>query len=77
MTTVPADAAPADPPLVAQQLGGAVAELLSVEQPTRMRMVGMPDEFAMVGPTGPLRAHYGMSADAIAAQCRDLLGTAK
>ncbi|MDP8924558.1 MAG: transketolase family protein [Chloroflexota bacterium] len=58
-------------------LGGAVAELLAVEQPTRMRMVGMPDEFAMVGPTGSLRAHYGMSADAIAAQCRDLLGTAK
>jgi transketolase C-terminal domain/subunit len=38
-----------------------------------MRMVGMPDAFAMVGPTGPLRAKYGMSADAIAAACRDLL----
>ena len=58
-------------------LGGAAAELLSVEQPTRMRMVGLGDEFAMVGPTGPLRAHYGMSADAVAAACRDLLGAAK
>src|SRR5690242_7789641 len=27
-------------------LGGAVAELLAVEHPTRMRMVGMPDLFA-------------------------------
>jgi transketolase len=55
-------------------LGGAVAEVLAVEHPTRMRMVGMPDEFAVVGPTGPLRAKYGMSAEAIAAACRDLLG---
>lgn len=53
-------------------LGGAVAELLAVEHPTRMRMIGMPDEFAMVGPTGRLRAKYGMSAEAIAAACREL-----
>lgn len=57
-------------------LGGAVAELLAVEQPTRMRMIGMPDEFALVGPTGALRAKYGMSAEAIAAACQDLLGSA-
>lgn len=56
-------------------LGGAVAELLAVERPTRMRMIGMPDEFAEVGPTGPLRARYGMSAEAIAQACRELLGT--
>jgi transketolase len=54
-------------------LGGAVAELLAVEHPTRMRMVGMPDTFAMVGPTVPLRAKYGMSAEAIVAACRALL----
>lgn len=54
-------------------LGGAVAELLAVEHPTRMRMIGMPDAFAMVGPTGKLRAKYGMSADAIAQACRSLL----
>jgi transketolase len=52
-------------------LGGAVAELLAVEHPTRMRLVGMPDDFAVVGPTVPLRAKYGMSAEAIA--CRSLL----
>jgi transketolase len=54
-------------------LGGAVAELLSVERPTRMRMVGMPDVFAMVGPTGPLRTKYGMSAEAIALACQELI----
>ena len=53
-------------------LGGAVAELLA-ERPTRMRLVGMPDVFAAVGPTVPLRARYGMSAAAIATACRDLL----
>jgi transketolase len=55
-------------------LGGAVAELLALEHPTRMRMVGMPDEFAVVGPTVPLRARYGMSAEGIAAACRALVG---
>lgn len=57
-------------------LGGAVAELLAVEHPTRMRMVGMPDAFAMVGPTVRLRAKYGMSAEGIAVACRDLLRVA-
>jgi transketolase len=54
-------------------LGGAVAELLALERPTRMRMVGMPDAFAMVGPTVKLRAKYGMSAEGIAAACREVL----
>lgn len=56
-------------------LGGAVAELLAVEQPTRMRMVGLGDVFAVVGPTVPLRAKYGMSAEAIASACRELVGS--
>lgn len=54
-------------------LGGAVAELLSQEQPTRMRFVGMPDEFAIVGPTPTVREHYGMSAQNIIAKCRELI----
>ena len=54
-------------------LGGMVAELLAVEHPTRMRMVGMPDAFAMVGPTVPIRVKYGMSAEAIVGACRALL----
>jgi transketolase len=54
-------------------LGGMVAELLAVEHPTRMRMVGMPDAFAMVGPTVAVREKYGMSAEAIVAACRALV----
>lgn len=54
-------------------LGGAVAELLAEHRPTRMRLVGMPDEFAVVGPTGPLRAKYGMSAENIVAKAKELL----
>ncbi len=54
-------------------LGGAVAELLAVEQPTPMRMVAMPDEFAVVGPTVRLREKYGMSAEAIVTACKSLL----
>jgi transketolase len=57
-------------------LGGAVAELLAVEHPTRMRLVGMPDDFAVVGPTVPLRAKYGMSPEAIVDACQSLLRTA-
>jgi hypothetical protein len=30
----------------------------------------MPDAFAKVGPTVPLRANYGMSAEAVALACR-------
>jgi transketolase len=54
-------------------LGGAVADLLAVERPTRMRMIGMPDEFACIGPTGKLREKYGMSAAAIERACRELV----
>lgn len=55
-------------------LGGAVAELLALERPTRMRMIGMPDAFASVGPTPKVREKYGMSAPAIVEACRSLLG---
>ena len=55
-------------------LGGAVAELLAVTRPTPMRMIGMPDEFACVGPTDRIRARYGMSAKHITDACLDLLG---
>jgi transketolase len=55
-------------------LGGAVAELLALEHPTRMRMVGLPDVFATVGPTPRVRAKYGMSVEGILGACRELLG---
>lgn len=55
-------------------LGSAVADLLAVERPTRMRMIGMPDVFAVVGPTVRVREKYGMSVEAIVNSCRELLG---
>ena len=55
-------------------LGGAVAELLAEEHPTPMRFVGMPAEYAVVGPTGKVRDRYGMSARHVAAACRSLAG---
>lgn len=54
-------------------LGGAVAELLAVSRPAPMRMVGMPDEFALVGPVDRIRARYGMSAAHIVDACLDLM----
>ncbi len=54
-------------------LGGAVADLLAVERPTRMRMIGMPDMFAVVGPTAQVREKYGMSVEAIVNATRELL----
>lgn len=54
-------------------LGGAVAEFLAQERPTPMRMIGMPDEFCIVGPTAQVREHYGMSQAAITEACRELL----
>jgi transketolase len=54
-------------------LGGAVAEFLAENHPTKMRLVGLGDTFAVVGPTVPLRAKYGMSAENIAAKAKELL----
>jgi transketolase len=54
-------------------LGGAVADLLAVERPTRMRMIGMPDVFAVGGPTVKVREKYGMSVAAIVNKCRELV----
>jgi transketolase len=55
-------------------LGGAVAELLATEHPTLMRMIGMPDEIAVVGPTEKVRDRFGMSAGNIVAACLALIG---
>jgi transketolase len=54
-------------------LGGAVAEFLVEHHPIKMRIIGLGDTFAVVGPTGPLRARYGMSAENIVAKAKELL----
>jgi transketolase len=55
-------------------LGGAVAELVSVECPVRMRILGIPGVFAPTGSAEFLLDHFGLTADGIGAAARDLVG---
>ena len=54
-------------------LGSAIAELLSVERPTPMRIIGLPDEFAVVGPTPKVREGYGLTSTNITNCCMEIL----
>ena len=56
-------------------LGGAVAELLAVEHPVPMRILGVPDEFAPAGSSPELFAHYGLDAAGIARSVRAFVST--
>jgi transketolase len=47
-------------------LGSAVAELLSLEHPTPVRMLGVPHQFAENGPYDELLGLYGLLPDQIA-----------
>jgi transketolase len=63
----------AEEALVAGGLGGAVAEVLALEHPTRMRMVGLPDTFAPTGTPEFLLDHFGISANGIVKAALDLI----
>jgi transketolase len=52
----------AEEALAAGGLGGAVAEVLALEYPAPMRMLGMPDTFAPTGTAEFLLDHFGISA---------------
>lgn len=54
-------------------LGGAVAEVLSEQHPTRLRRVGIRDTFGESAPNDALLEKYGLSARHIAEAARDLL----
>jgi transketolase len=54
-------------------LGGAVAEVLAVEQPARMRILGVPDAFAPTGNAQFLLEHFGLNAAGIERAALDLL----
>ena len=60
--------------LVAGGLGGAIAELLAVEHPTRMRILGLPDVFAPTGSAEFLLEHFVLTAQGIAGAALELLG---
>ncbi len=51
-------------------LGGAVAEVLSQMRPTRMRILGLPDEKLYNGSSAEVCAHYGLTAEGVAEAVR-------
>jgi transketolase len=54
-------------------LGGAVAELLSVEHPTPMKILGVDDRFAPNGPYDEVLGVFGLLGHQIAETARDFL----
>ncbi len=54
-------------------LGGAVAEVLALEQPTPMRMIGIQDLFASIGPTYSLMKKYGLTYEGVADTVRQFV----
>lgn len=58
---------------IAAGMGSAVAECLAAKHPTRMRFIGVRDEFGQSGTPEELIEYYGMGKDAIVAAARSLL----
>lgn len=54
-------------------LGGAVAELLSEELPTKLHRIGMKDHFGESGSPDELLEHFGLTAKHIALQVHHIL----
>lgn len=55
-------------------LGAAVASLLAQEQPTKMRILGVPGVFAPTGDAAFLLDHFGLNSDGIVRAVHDVLG---
>ena len=55
-------------------LGGAVAEVLAVQHPAPMRILGVPDAFAPTGTAQFLLDHFGLNAAGIERVALDLFG---
>lgn len=55
--------------------GGAIAEFLGEHYPVPVQRLGLRDEFGQSGEPTELLAHYGLSAAAIAAKVRSVLGS--
>lgn len=54
-------------------LGGAIAEILAKEKPTKVAMVGINDEYGCVGVEPFLRQKYGLDKDALIKKVREVL----
>jgi transketolase len=63
----------AEEALAAGGLGGAVAEVLALEHPSPMRILGVPDTFAPTGTAGFLLEQFGLTAAGIERAALDLL----
>ena len=57
-------------------LGGAIAEVVALHSPCRMRILGVPGCFAPTGDASWLLDHFGMSPPGIASACRQLISLA-
>ncbi len=55
-------------------LGGAVAEVLAERKPTRMRILGLPDETLYSGTSSEVFAHYGLTGEGIATAVLEAMG---
>jgi transketolase len=55
-------------------LGGAVAEILALNHPAPMRILGLPDTFAPTGSAPFLLEYFGLTAAGIEAAALDLVG---
>lgn len=63
----------AEEALAAGGLGGAVAEVVAVEHPAPLRILGVPDTFAPTGTAEFLLGHFGLTAAGIENAALDLL----
>jgi transketolase len=54
-------------------LGGAVAEVVAVEHPTRMKILGVPGVFALTGSAEFLLEYFHLTAKDIAEAARELI----
>jgi transketolase len=57
-------------------LGGAVAEILALEHPARMKILGVPGVFAPTGSAEFLLEHFGLTAEGIERAVKELVGAA-
>lgn len=58
-------------------LGGAVAEVVAQECPTRMKILGVPGVFAPTGSSEFLLEHFGLTSAGIAAAAQEILNSSK
>lgn len=58
-------------------LGAAVAEIVVQTNPAPMKILGLPHETIVAGPSPDVFAHYGLDATGIGQAARDLISKAK